>query len=96
MSAERMTSKGGRAEGKSTKSRKGNEEMCSICCQKFTQKDEVLFCSGNCQKYLHRYCAGVGEDSYKALTSDGASPFFCFCCYKAQKDEQVAVLLKMP
>ena len=40
----------------------------------------------------HRYCASVGEHSYKAL-ADGAQPFLCFCCFRAQKDEQVAMLV---
>ena len=52
-----------------------------------------------------RYCSAQGavknisiatarvfcEQSYKALTSDGAPPFLCFCCFRAQKDEQVAM-----
>ena len=66
---------------------------CAICCQKLAPKDEVLFCSGSCQKHLHRYCAGVGEPSYKSLSSDGAEPFLCYCCFRAQKDEQVSMLL---
>ena len=69
-----------------------SQDVCSICCQKITAKDESLFCSGICQKSLHRYCASVGEHSYKAL-ADGAQPFLCFCCFRAQKDEQVAMLV---
>ena len=67
-------------------------DICSICCQKIGPKDEVLFCSGSCQKHLHRYCASVSEQCYKTLTSDGAPPFLCFCCFRAQKDEEVAKL----
>ena len=53
----------------------------------------MLFCSGSCQKYLHRYCASVSEQAFKSLTSEDAEPFLCFCCYKAQKEKQVATLL---
>ena len=70
------------------------QELCCICCQKIGPKDEVLFCAGSCQKYLHRYCASISEQSYKELTSNGAPPFLCFYCFKTQKDEQVAMLLK--
>ena len=67
--------------------------VCSICCQKFGPKDEILFCSGSCQKHLHWYCASVSEQSYKAFVSDDAPrPFLCFCCFRAQKDEEVAKL----
>ena len=53
----------------------------------------MLFCSGSCQKHLHCYCAGVGELLYKSLSSDGAEPFLCYCCFRAQKDEQVSMFL---
>lgn len=68
-------------------------DVCSICCQKIGPKDEVLFCSGSCQKHLHRYCASVSEQSFKMLTSGDAPPFLCFCCFRAKKDEEVAKLL---
>ena len=72
-----------------------SEDLCGICCQKLGPKDEVLFCSGSCQKQLHRYCASVGESHYRALTSSGAPPFLCYCCFRAQKDEQVSMLLSV-
>ena len=40
-----------------------NQELCCICLQRFGLKDEILSCSGNCQKYLHRYCASVSEQA---------------------------------
>ena len=72
-----------------------NQEVCCICCQKIGPKDEVLFCSGSCQKFLHRYCASVSDQSFTTLSSAGASPFLCFCCYKARNDNQVAELLSI-
>ena len=69
------------------------KDTCCICCQKISPKDEVLFCSGICQQYLHRYCASVSLQCYQSLTSDDADPFYCFCCYKVQKEEQVTMLL---
>ena len=88
-----MPPKTGKGQRKAT-SAANCQDLCSICCQKIGTKDEVLFCSGSCQRHLHRYCASVSEGSYKALTSDGAQPFLCFCCFRAQKDEQVASLLE--
>ena len=71
----------------------GSGGVCSICCQKFGPKDEVLFCSGSCQQHLHHYCASVSEQSYKAFISDDApQPFICFCSFRAQKDEEVVKL----
>lgn len=71
----------------------GGSGVCSICYQKFGPKDEVLLCSGSCHTHLHRYCASVSDQSYKAFISDDAPrPFLCFCCFRAQKDEEVAKL----
>ena len=79
----------------STETTASGRGTCAICCQKLTPKDKVLFCSGSCQKYLHRHCAGVGELSYKSLSCDGAEPFLCYCCFRTQKDEQVSMLLNV-
>ena len=68
------------------------QDVCSICYQKIGPKDDVLFCSGAYQKYLHRYCASVSELSFKALTSSDAPPFLCFRCYRTKKDEEIAKL----
>ena len=68
------------------------QDACSICYQKIGPKDDALFCSGACQKHLHRYCASVSELSFKALTSSDAPPFRCFCCYRTKKDEEIAKL----
>ena len=82
-----------RSQRKAVTSTAATLDPCCICKQKIGPKNEVLFCSGNCQKYRHRYCASVSESSYKSLTSEGAPPFLCFCCYRAQKDDQLIGLL---
>ena len=86
-----MPPKGNKA-NKTQRKTAAPQDVCSICCQKFGPKDEVLFCSGSCQKHLHRYCASVNEQSYKTLISDDSPPFLCFCCFRAQKDDEVAKL----
>ena len=78
--------------GKGAISGSSIQDACCICYQKIGPKDDVLFCSGTCQKHLHRYCASVSEHSYKTLTSDDAPPFLCFCCYRTKKDEEIAKL----
>ena len=82
-----------RSQRKAVTSTATTQDPCCICRQKIGLKDEVLFCSGNCQKYFHRYCTSVSESSYKSLTLEGVPPFLCFCCYRAQKDDQLRGLL---
>ena len=65
---------------------------CTICCQTLhPAKDEALFCSGQCQKWLHRYCASVGADAYQSLKANDCQ-FCCYDCYRRKKDEQLSQL----
>ena len=65
---------------------------CCICCQSLKpDKDEALFCSGDCQQWLHRYCASVSVDCYKTMKSDNC-PFLCFGCYRSRKEAQLSTL----
>lgn len=79
--------------GKKTASSVPVKESCCICCQTIQpDKDKVLFCSGSCQQWLHCYCASASADCYKAAKSS-KTPFFCFCCYRVCKEEQLSSLL---
>ena len=67
-----------------TKGSKSSAESCCVCCQSVTvSKDEVLFCSGTYQRWMHRYCAGVSVISIQCIKESG-SPFLCFCCHQSQ------------
>ena len=39
-----------------------------------------MFCGGECQQWLHRYCAGLSAQVYKCISEKGAT-FFCYACY---------------
>ena len=69
------------------------KDPCCVCLQKFNEKDETLFCSGRCQKFVHRHCACVSQQAFKELCAEDAEQFLCYCCFKAQKDEQVKSLM---
>ena len=57
-------------------------EECAVCCQKVTEGEgEALFCEGKCQKWLHRYCAGVSVAQFQDLSTVSA-PFLCVICYQ--------------
>ena len=62
--------------------------QCCLCCQPIVKgKDESLFCGGDCQQWLHRYCAGVSVPVYKSITEKDAT-FFCFpCCLARHRAE---------
>ena len=69
------------------------KDPCCVCLQKFNKKDETHFCSGRCQKFVHRHCACVSQQAFKKLSAEDAEQFLCYCCFKAQKDEQVKSLM---
>ena len=55
-----------------------------MCCQAIRGTDEALFC----QKWLHRYCASVTVQQYKATTNKN-HPFLCPCCCCKQQQEEI-------
>ena len=63
-------------------------ETCCVCCQAIRATDEALFCAGACQKWLHRYCASVTVQQYKA-TTDENRPFLCPCCCREQQQGEI-------
>ena len=64
---------------------------CCVCCQAVSSKDEALFCDGCCQQWLHRYCASVTVQQYKAII-DNNSSFLCPCCCRERQQEEIAAL----
>ena len=63
-----------------SKASKAPSVSCCVCCQPVNaSKDEVLFCTGTCQEWIHRYCASVSVKAYRSIKDTG-SPFLCFCC----------------
>ena len=68
------------------------KEVCCVCCQAITiGKDDALFCSGNCQQWLHRYCASVTVKCYKDI-KENDTPFLCFCCNEGKSQREIATL----
>jgi len=68
------------------------KEVCCVCCQVITiGKDDALFCSGNCQQWLHRYCASVSVKCFKDI-KEKDTPFLCFCCNEGKSQREIATL----
>ena len=43
---------------------------CAVCDQNIVDgKDQALFCEENCQRWFHRYCAGVTVNHLETLSS---------------------------
>ena len=80
-----------RKDGKASNASKGTKDLkdsklsaesCCVCYQSVTvSKDEVLFCSGTCQRWMHRYCEGVRVIAFQCIKKSD-SPFLCFCCHQ--------------
>ena len=73
--------------GTSKRSRSNNtaeaaNEVCALCCQPIVErKDDALLCEGeeSCNKWMHRYCAGVSVKHYESL-GESPLPFNCSIC----------------
>ena len=65
---------------------------CGLCCKPVVDdRDEALLCEGTCDRWLHRYCAGVTETQYEPF-QDSPLPFLCFMCSQLK---QAAVIKDM-
>ena len=65
---------------------------CDLCCKPIVEdRDEGLLCEGTCNRWLHRYCAGVTETQYEAL-QDSPLPFLCFMCSQSKQAAVIKVM----
>lgn len=63
-----------------------------MCDQKVVDgKDQALFCEGQCQRWLHRYCAGVSLAHFDALSSS-SEPFHCLGCFQRSCNAEIKSL----
>ena len=64
-----------------------SEEIHSLCCEAIIdEKDEALLCEGeqSCNRWMHRYCAGVSVEYYKSLDQSQLS-FNCSLCVQRKQ-----------
>jgi hypothetical protein len=68
---------------------KPEQPECGLCCDAIVEdRDEALFCEGSCNKWMHRYCAGVSVSHYEAL-QDSPLPFLCSLCAQSKYSETI-------
>ena len=71
---------------------RATENLCAVCEQKIVEgKDQALFCEGLCQRWFHRYCAGVSVHHFNALSAS-SDPFHCFGCFQETCATEVKIL----
>ena len=64
-----------------------SDEVCSLCCRAIVDgKDDVLLCEGvqSCNRWMHRYCAGVSVEHYESL-DQSPLPFNCSLCVQRKQ-----------
>ena len=55
---------------------------CAVCEQNIVDgKGQALFCEGQCQRWSHRYCAGVSLAHFDAFSSS-SEPLYCIGCFQ--------------
>ena len=64
-----------------------SDEVCSLCCRAIVDgKDDALLCEGvqSCNRWMHRYCAGVSVEHYESL-DQSPLPFNCSLCVQRKQ-----------
>lgn len=73
----------------STSKKEQEQSECGLCCDAIVEdRDEALFCEGSCNRWMHRYCAGVSLSHYEAL-QDSPLPFLCSLCAQSKHSEAI-------
>ena len=71
----------------------GGVSECCVCSNYIVDgEDDALFCEGECNGWMHRYCAGIPVKHFENLTSTSI-PFLCYSC-TLQTHERVTAELK--
>lgn len=64
-----------------------SNEECALCCNAIVEgEEEALLCEGDgsCNKWMHRYCAGVSASHYESLVKSPL-PFNCSLCVQQKQ-----------
>lgn len=76
------------------KKNKGQNSLCPVCEASFKSGQESIFCEGECQKYVHRQCAGLTKGQFaKAAESD--SPYYCLHCTVSMQNTEICKLKQL-
>lgn len=88
-SAEKM------ANGSSTRAKKGLC-VCPICDSAILEAvgrksgQDAIECEGSCSAWLHRHCAGLSKEAFKAIRLNKSNnPFFCMHCRLERQEAEI-------
>ena len=42
-------------------SESAEEYICPVCLESITDEHDSIYCEGSCDRWLHRYCAGLSK-----------------------------------
>lgn len=66
---------------------------CAVCDAKIVDgKDEALYCEGLCQRWMHRYCAGVSLVHFERLAASTEARYECATCIHESQAKRVHAL----
>lgn len=68
-----------------------DNEDCTLCCQPIIEdEEEALLCEGDgcCNRWMHRYCAGVSIKHYGSLEKSPL-PFSCSICVQLRQAAEI-------
>ena len=86
------------ADSKAADPKKDASVSYCVCCQPVsTSKDEILFCTGTCQGWIHRYCKIVSVNQRLPVYKGCRLPFPLFllsaCCQQILSQDEVTNLI---
>ena len=79
------------SDASTSKAASADNEDCALCCQPIIEgEEEALLCEGDgcCNRWMHRYCAGVSIKNYGSL-GKSPLPFSCSICVQLKQAAEI-------
>lgn len=67
-------------------------DVCGTCSIRFYTKQQLLRCSGSCNRRFHCKCIDVGQDEYDLLMQSGRSTYKCSDCIRRRGSSSTVLL----
>ena len=68
-----------------------NKDICIICerdIEDCVKEQELVFCAGECDGWMHRICAGLSRKAFQSAKSS-SSPFLCHYCQNEKQNREI-------
>ena len=72
-------------------SKQAKGATCPICSNVVREAQQVIYCEGSCNQWMHRQCASLTTEAF-IKAGESNQPFYCLYCTVASHKQQINIL----